>query len=187
MEALSGRPRAPPGEARPPVRAARGAGAPRRGLRGSERARAAGPGASGSRLPAAPRAHLRPPGRRAPAAPRRNGVRTLAAALPAAGSRGAAPASAKSAVGPSPFPRWVRGSLLSALVRLSLTSWVFSHEPQREGKAHCCPPLQHSTVSELSAGLRISAAPIPPHSWTLPSRLLLNHLVEDREVGQMSP
>lgn len=131
MVAFSGRSRVPSGEARPPVKEIPRVGGGKAGELGGwgklgtreeglrERARSTGPGALGSCLPLGPtcmQVHLfsqspalQPLSQKCPAVrsrpPRRGFRRELCQPV-------------QSAVGPSPFPRWERGSFPSAFVPL---------------------------------------------------------------------
>lgn len=134
MVAFSGRSRVPSGEARPLVTEALRVGAGEAGRAGG---RGWGEGAwreaeenklgpLGSSLPPGPtcvQVHLSLPRALRCSRSRRNVLQMFAASLPPGVPRGSAPASAKSAVGRSPFPRWVRGIFLSAFLPFTSPSF----------------------------------------------------------------
>lgn len=180
MVAFSGRSRVPSGEARAPVMERGGPGPGRRGGLGvglgagaegpRERASEATPEPGGTASLSARRAHKCTslfPGPRSAAALAEMSSRCSQPPSPPRVPQGAAPASAKSAVGPSPFPRWVRGSFLSALSRYSTPPkllGLFPREAQR-GQGTLLPG-NTGLASEFITSLGIRAAPrhpTPPH------------------------
>lgn len=173
MVAFSGRSRVPPGEARAPVKER---GGPGPGLRGGlgvglgaggegprERAREATPEPGGTGSLSARRAHKCTslfPGPCSAAALAEMSSRCSQPPSPPRVPQGAAPASAKSAVGPSPFPRWVRGSFLSSRSRSSSPPKLlrlFPREAQR-GQGTLLPG-NTGLAPESVTFLRICAAP----------------------------
>lgn len=187
MVAFSGRPRVPSGEASAPVKERGGPGPRHRGGLGGgaggqgprQRAREATPEPGGTASLSDRRAHKCTslfPGPRSAAALAEMCSRCSQPPSPPRVPQGAAPASAKSAVGPSPFPRWVRGSFLSVRSRFSSLPkllGLFPREAQRGQGTLLSGNI--GLASDLISFLGISAAPrhfTPPHppSWTLPLR-----------------
>jgi hypothetical protein len=128
MEVLSGRPRVPSGEAGPPVKEARWPGA-REARAGEGLREKTAPASWGVRLP---RAHVRPAH---PSPGPSRGPQPLRVAMASRCSRPPTPpTSAKSAIGPSPLPRWGEGKLALCFPCPSQLEFLGLFPPATEGE-----------------------------------------------------
>lgn len=76
--------------------------------------------------------------------------------------RGAAPASAESAVGPSPFPRWVRGGFLVVFFFFPPLSFLLS--------AYISRSFLTISFGRANHNARALSTPLPTHPSTTPPR-----------------